>query len=316
MRIKEDRTGNSVRSSSFNLCTASGLLALPFVARATAGLYASAPQIICRHKCNIATITLALPDDTKPMRIFFKTLFKGDFSPHIFEYFNDPVGQRYTNAKLENMNKIVKEVNAAARGLSLQVLIAKIVYGNLKETEIYRLANNDGILQDDGNAVNLMTRYMCFESGPKHFNVSPETVIARHQQSLCSFFDAHRKHTKEAFCELTDEDWFGIGAACAIQPHGKGIPANTVADIMKLKDAFVSGRAFEDESLYWDVLACVECELGFISQAHGLTLVKVKEECRLPFRLQSWETYKNEYLAMVTDDSHFLENCCPSTPDL
>lgn len=254
-------------------------------------------------------------DVYKPLRTFFNTLLTGTFSPHIFEYFNDPVGQRYTNAKLENMNKLVKEVNAAGRGLSLDVLVSKIIYGNLKESEIYRLANDAGILQDDDSAFT-PTRYMCFEYGQEHFGASPKAVIERQQRSLSSFMEACRAHTTDAFCKLTDEDWFGVGAACAAQRRGKGIPANTVADIMKLKDAFVSGRIFEDDALYWEAFACAEMELGLIAQAHGLTLVKVKEECRLPFLLKSWEAHKNEYLAMVADDSLFLEDCGLSTPDL
>ncbi len=67
----------------------------------------------------------------KPLRTFFKTLLGDDWGPHIFAYFDDPIGKRHSNAKLESLNRIIKEINNASRGLRFPELKKKLLYGGL-----------------------------------------------------------------------------------------------------------------------------------------------------------------------------------------
>lgn len=67
----------------------------------------------------------------EPLLVFFKTLTGSVFTEAIFEYFNDPIGKRYSNAMLEGCNSRIKLLNRVGRGLTFKALQAKVVYGNL-----------------------------------------------------------------------------------------------------------------------------------------------------------------------------------------
>lgn len=72
-----------------------------------------------------------------PLRTYFKTLNRSDWTPYIYDYFTEPVGLRYTNAALEGINSFIKDVNRASRGLTWEVLHDKILFG---ETSVKRRA--------------------------------------------------------------------------------------------------------------------------------------------------------------------------------
>ena len=63
------------------------------------------------------------------LKVFFKTLNHSDWTRYIYSYFDDPIGDRYSNAIAESINSSLKDINRISRGLSSEVFQDKVLHG-------------------------------------------------------------------------------------------------------------------------------------------------------------------------------------------
>ena len=80
-----------------------------------------------------ATIRSVVPKkkERKALETYFTTLDDSEWTKHIYSYFDDPRGYRWSNAKVELFNSLVKEINAGSRGMTWEMLKNKLLYGDL-----------------------------------------------------------------------------------------------------------------------------------------------------------------------------------------
>lgn len=72
----------------------------------------------------------------RPLREFFALIDKeSEWGPYVYEYFKDPVGSRYSNAALENINSHIKDINRMSRGLTWDIFRLKVLYGDISVRE-------------------------------------------------------------------------------------------------------------------------------------------------------------------------------------
>lgn len=67
----------------------------------------------------------------RPLDAYFERLNNSLWTRHIYSYFEDPKGHRHSNAKLERLNHIVKQLNGLGNNMTWPRLQKKVVYGDL-----------------------------------------------------------------------------------------------------------------------------------------------------------------------------------------
>ncbi len=67
----------------------------------------------------------------RPLTTYFERLNKSLWTRHIYSYFEDAKGHRHSNAKLERLNHIVKQLNNLGNNMTWARLQKKVVYGDL-----------------------------------------------------------------------------------------------------------------------------------------------------------------------------------------
>ena len=99
----------------------------------------------------------------RPLKTYFNTLNHSDWTPWIYEYFNDPPGKRYSNAAMEEFNRDVKEINRTAKGLTPEVLRYKVLFGDI----IYHTRDRHQTCDELNHT--MMLYYNCHKMGREEY---------------------------------------------------------------------------------------------------------------------------------------------------
>ena len=199
----------------------------------------------------------------KPLRTFFKTLLGDDWGPHIFAYFDDPIGKRHSNAKLESLNRIIKEINNASRGLRFPELKKKLLYGGLS---VKHRKKKKSIKEDCETLV-------CFEKlyceGLKPYSALPTGALKSVLRE--DFFEPHLKRLglsglsteAQVQCVLKNNNLFGA-ILMIVEDNFESI-SDTSHDIEKNK--VIMPLSFSDwEEHKAEYLAMVASDVEFLER--------------------------------------------------
>lgn len=81
----------------------------------------------------------------------------------IFNYFEDPIGARYTNAPVESLNGTIKEIVDTTAGTTFQVLRGKVLYGKRRVSQVTSAKARGP--HKKGSALTYVQNLICFING-------------------------------------------------------------------------------------------------------------------------------------------------------
>lgn len=236
----------------------------------------------------------------KPLRTYFKTLESDEWSRYIYAYFDDPIDdptkplpegatplKRYTNAKLEGFNKIVKEINAAARGLSWEELKAKILYGDLAVKHRPRRFKR---VKDPSACPTKMMAKRCIDALIDSFCAYGDLYV---HTSLRDDWNTFLSLPK---VQIKMKSWGRYGAMSADELIEEMKRNNNlqgaIYSMLQNQDDLLMGLVDSDEDVTVDEYAGDECE--------EYTVIR-------PLRFSDWEANKEKYLSIIASDVKFLD---------
>lgn len=241
-----------------------------------------------------------------PLKKYFDTLNDSEWTPHIYAYFEDPISspayfdkdtgelispilrdkagvpkprlnKRYSNAKLEGFNKIVKEINAASRGLSWEELKAKLLLGDLS-----------------------------IRHRPRSYKREKKAAVALCMPLVKSYlenFDFPHRITPRR------NDWEAIFSIPVVQTalqknwshYSSDLDTEELIELVESNGNFrgaLQGLLSNEDRIYASILDDDDAD-GY-NEPYGPPIIQ-------PLRFSDWEENKDKYLAMIASDVQFLD---------
>ena len=230
-----------------------------------------------------------------PLRTYFKTLNKSDWTRHIYAYFEDEKGHRHSNAKLENLNRIVKEINGIGNGMSWDRLKKKVLYGELSVRRTEPRFSRKKKLE----AAKTMYMSMIGSNVLLDDEVQPLLPGMPPQSEFLSDVKLPMAPEEEADMQPSKEDWECIFA----------IPA--IADDKSL--AFMDGMTLDEKIHAVEsnsnirVIIALHLEGYIRSGAAGDEEYSEKQEIIHPLTFDEWNAHEDFYMAILKEDAKALE---------
>lgn len=229
-----------------------------------------------------------------PLRTYFKTLNKSDWTRHIYAYFEDEKGHRHSNAKLENLNRIVKEINGIGNGISWDRLKKKVLYGELSVRRTEPRFPRKKKLE----AAKAMYMSMIDSNALVEDFVQPLLSGMPPQSEFLSDVKLPMTPEEEAAMQPSKESWECIFAIPAIASDKR----LAFMDGMTLDEKI---RAVESNS---NIFTLIEHHLEHYIRSDGDGDVDFEtQEIIHPLTFDEWDAHEDFYMAILKEDAKALE---------